>query len=163
MTIAEQAEKYLGRTKESLQMLCTEWCAEFVMRVIKDAEPAQISVTSISCNEMLANMRKSADWYEPEDPPKRGDVLFFDWDRIDEARPLDHVGIITGYLDGIVSYINGNGNSRYAVTKQTIDIDSLNLNEKHPCIYMRLKSSQEPVTNIVTIEGRKYRVSFEEV
>lgn len=162
MNYASTAEKYLGATRSMLHMQCTEWCAEFVMKVIRETTPDQIGVCSISCNDMLANMRKSGAWYEPEDPPMRGDILFFDWDRINEAKPLDHVAVVTGYLDGIVSYINGNGNSRESVTKQTIDIDSLNLNESYPCIYMRLKSD-EAITNIVTIDGRKYRVTFEEV
>lgn len=163
---ADRAESYLGKSRSELGMQCQEWCAEFVSKVIAQETPAQKSITSISCSTMIDNMQKSDDWYEPEDEPQRDDIIFFDWNRVEEGKNFDHVGVITGYSGKYVTYVNGNGDSAQYVTRQSIHIDKLHLNEKYPCKYMRRKPAAAPAVsseNIVMIAGRKYKITFEEV
>lgn len=161
---AEKAVEYVGKDRTELKMTCEQWCAEFVSKVIYEVSPDQADVISVSCNTMFNDMNNSKDWYEPEGLPERGDILFFDWDRKAEARPLDHVAVIEDYHNGIVTYINGNGDSSKYVTRQSISFAALNLNGEYPCVYMRRVPKTEALPdNIVTVSGHKYRVTFEEV
>lgn len=79
-----------------------DWCAEFVSWVIdhSDIPDGAKTVTSISCNYMINAMRNNQYWYEPDDAPQVGDIVFFDWNGADDdlasTKPLDHVGVIIG-------------------------------------------------------------------
>lgn len=103
MNIAEIAIKCNDKSRADLGLnKSVDWCAEFVSKVITDSDihPDAKTVTSISCNDMINAMRKSQYWYEPDDAPKVGDIVFFDWNGADDdlasTKPLDHVGVIIG-------------------------------------------------------------------
>ena len=119
--IVERANAIVGKSRDQLGMSGTyAWCAHTVSNIFRYV--GINNMYDLSCTRMQAKMDASSEWSEPEDNPIPGDVIFFDWDHVIEALPLDHVGIVTGYSNGIITYVNGNGNSSYYVTRQTISI-----------------------------------------
>lgn len=123
--IAQLAENAVGKNREQVNCKGSyAWCAKFVSNILKDAG---INIDTYSCTEMFNTMKsRPLEWNEPDDYPARGDVIFFDWDRVQEEKPLDHVGIVThfDYLTKTVTYVNGNGSNADYVTKQTMNIGS---------------------------------------
>lgn len=124
--IAKTAENAIGKNREQVNCKGTyAWCARFVSNMLIDAGIKGIDTAS--CTDMFHAMKsKPVEWFEPDDYPERGDVIFFDWDRINEEKPLDHVGIVTAFdhLAKRVHYVNGNGNNPDRVTKQDISISN---------------------------------------
>lgn len=123
--IAQLAENAVGKNRE--QVGCKgsfAWCARFVSNILKEVG---INIDTYSCTEMFKTMKsRPLEWSEPDDYPTRGDIIFFDWDRIDEEKPLDHVGIVThfDYLTKTVTYVNGNGSNSDYVTQQEMSISN---------------------------------------
>lgn len=120
--IVKAAESFIGKSRDEVNCSGSHaWCANFVSEILKRCD---IELYDLSCTSMQRRMSQSEDWDEPENYPQPGDVIFFDWDHINESRPLDHVGIVTKFKDYVVTYVNGNGSSRTQVTEQTISIDN---------------------------------------
>ena len=115
-SIAKIAENNIGKNRE--QVGCKgsyAWCAHFVGNVLDAAGVKTIkgfeTRNMYSCSEMWDLMKKDPlNWDEPDDYPERGDILFFDWDKVNEEKPLDHVGVIVDFdrLTGTIEYVNGN-------------------------------------------------------
>lgn len=124
--IATVAEADVGKSRNEVGCAGTHaWCANYVSEVLRRCG---IDMYDYSCTSMQRKMSESDEWSEPEDRPKRGDVLFFDWDRDPtEVRPLDHVGIITNITGDNIAYVNGNGSSDAYVTRQCISFTSKNI------------------------------------
>ena len=130
--IATLAENALGKNRE--QVGCKgnyAWCAHFVGLILDAAGLHTIkgfeTKNMYSCTEMQRLMKNDPlVWDEPEDYPERGDVIFFDWDKIEEEKPLDHVGIVVEFdhVAKRVYYINGNGSNENYVTKEDISISN---------------------------------------
>ena len=101
------------------------WCAMFVSHVLNIVGIGE-GVTTDSCTLMQRYMSESADWSEPDDWPIPGDYIFFDFDNKKEERPLDHVGICVGFDNDTlqITYVNGNGDSSYYVTKEEINVNA---------------------------------------
>ena len=99
------------------------WCAHYVSEVLRYVGVKNMYDTS--CTRLQAKMDASVEWSEPDDM-QPGDILFFDWDKIIEPLPLDHVSIVVDYdaKSGKITYVNGNGSSSLLVTKQTMNINS---------------------------------------
>ena len=129
--IAQEAEKRIGMNRFNLEYKCEETCAEGVSDVLNTVSSISnndgLNVTSVSCNTMYSNMTQSPNWYEPNDWMIRGDVIFFDWNLIDEDRPLDHVGIVVSTNENDVTYANINGSSHNTWTLQTMNKNSCNI------------------------------------
>ena len=147
--IATIAGTFLGKTKEEVGIKkSVEWCAEFVSIVLEKSDIKGNKPESISCNDLIAQMRNSEFWYEPQDNPQRNDVIFFDWNRqSDGGKPLDHVGIITKYENGYVTYIDGNSGDGKRVLIHTIPISSLRFSGKYQDYYMRYREIETPENN----------------
>lgn len=121
--IAKLAEECVGKNRKDVESAGEHaWCANFVSFVLKKCD---IDLWDLSCTSMQKRMKASKDWSEPDDWPKRGDVIFFDWDQKKEEKPLDHVGIVVDYDAEyqMITYINGNGDSNEKVTRQSIVCD----------------------------------------
>lgn len=126
--IAKTSEKAIGKNRE--QVGCKgsyAWCAHFVGLILDAAGIKTIkgfdTRNMYSCTEMQRLMKDDVlNWDEPNDYPERGDILFFDWDKIAEEKPLDHVAIVVDFdrLTGNIEYVNGNGSNTDYVTKQSI-------------------------------------------
>lgn len=129
--LAHEAEKRIGKTRFELDYKCEETCAEGATDVLntvaKTTENSGLNVGSVSCNTMYANMSQSPDWYEPSGWMERGDYIFFDWNLVEEDRPLDHVGIVLSVNENEVTYANINGSSHNTWTIQTIRKNSCNI------------------------------------
>ena len=129
--LAMEAEKRIGKTRFELDYKCEETCAEGATDVLNTV--AEISgndglkVGSTSCNTMYANMTQSPYWYEPIDWMIRGDYIFFDWNLIEEEKPIDHVGIVLSVNETEVTYANINGSSHNSWTIQTMKKNSCNI------------------------------------
>lgn len=123
--IVVRANNTIGLNRDQLGMSGTyAWCAHYVSNVLRYVGIEHMYDTS--CTKLQAKMDDAKDWDEPNDDPIPGDILFFDWDHIDEPLPLDHVGIVTAYDPATkkITYVNGNGSSSYIVTKQEMRSDS---------------------------------------
>ena len=124
--IAKLAEQAIGKNREQVNCGGTyEWCARFVSNILTAA--GVDGINTFSCTEMFNTMKnKPLEWSEPDDYPERGDIIFFDWDRKIEEKPLDHVGIVTDFdhLAKRVYYVNGNGENRNIVTRQDMSISN---------------------------------------
>lgn len=129
--IALESEKRIGMNRFDLEYNCEETCAEGVTDVLdticRDTGNGGLNVGSISCNTMYANMSQSQYWYEPNDYMIRGDIIFFDWDRIPEDKPLDHVGIVVSVTENDVTYANINGSNHNVWTLQTMSKTNINI------------------------------------
>lgn len=112
------------------------WCAHYVSEVLRYVGVKNMYDTS--CTRLQAKMDASVEWSEPDDM-QPGDILFFDWDKIIEPLPLDHVAIVVDYdaKSGKITYVNGNGSSSLLVTKQT-----MNINSKYIQYWMRYVGDQ---------------------
>jgi len=123
--IVARAQALVGQSRNQVGCAGTHaWCAHFVSNVLRYI--GIDDMYDLSCTSMQCKMAKSPKWSEPDDNPKPGDILFFDWDHIIEERPLDHVGIVVSFdaKDGTITYVNGNGSSSYYVTRQTINVNN---------------------------------------
>lgn len=139
--IATIAGTFLGKTKEEVGIKkSVEWCAEFVSIVLEKSSIKGNKPCSISCNELISQMRKSEFWYEPQDDPQRNDIIFFDWNRQpDGGKPLDHVGIVTSYGNEYITYIDGNSGDGKRVSIHTIPISALRFSGQYQDYYMRYR------------------------
>lgn len=149
--IATIAGTFLGKTKEEVGIKKSiEWCAEFVSIVLEKSDIKGNKPCSISCNELIAQMRNSEFWYEPQDDPQRNDIIFFDWNRQnDGGKPLDHVGIITKYENGYITYIDGNSGDGKKVSIHTIPISALRFSGQYQDYYMRYREIETAENNKV--------------
>ena len=152
--IALEAEKRIGMNRFDLDYSCEETCAEGVSDVLNTVATTSsnegLKVGSCSCNTMYANMTKSDSWYEPDDYMKRGDIIFFDWDRIPEEKPLDHVGICLSVNGNEMKYANINGSNHNEWTIQTMLIDNINI-----AYWLRYISPEPQTTPVVNETPRE--------
>lgn len=146
--IAIEAEKRIGMSRFDLNYKCEETCAEGVSDVLRNVfsnNNLEGLCTSYSCNTLYADMTESPYWYEPDDWMIRGDILFFDWDRITEDKPLDHVAIVTDVDGDTITYMNINGSNHNIWTMQTIN--KYNCNIAYWLRYINPTPTTEPTTS----------------
>lgn len=130
--IVARANAIVGMSRDQLGLSGSfAWCAATISGILRFV--GIDDMFDYSCNSMTAKMKADSKWTDPEDI-QSGDIIFFDWNGRNDpeyyTRPIDHVGVVVGYdsKSGIVTYVNGNGNDSYRVTKQTININN-------SCIY----------------------------
>jgi Putative peptidoglycan-binding domain-containing protein len=104
------------------------WCATFVSAIAIECKLTDIIPVECGCGYMIALYKKIGRWREDEHyVPKAGDVIFYDWQdgkdfaTTDNLGAPDHVGIVTGAADGIISVIEGNKND--AVAFRTVAVN----------------------------------------
>lgn len=104
------------------------WCATFVSAIAIECGFSDIIPVECGCGYMISAYKKLGRWREDENyTPKAGDVIFYDWDdrkdfaNTDDKGAPEHVGIVTGVADGIISVIEGNKND--AVTFRTVQVN----------------------------------------
>lgn len=135
--IVARANAIVGMTRNQLGMPGNyAWCAHTVSEVLR-----YVGINDpydLSCTRMKYKMAASENWDEPDGKPIPGDIIFFDWDHLQEELPLDHVAIVVAMEGNTVVYVNGNGNDSFRVTKQRIDLDN-------PCVayWMRYVGDEE--------------------
>ena len=155
--IVARANQIVGMSRNQLGLAGSfAWCAGTVSEVLKYV--GINDMYDLSCTYMQAKMARSPKWDEPDDNPKPGDILFFDWDHIIEERPLDHVGIVVAFnaKDGTITYVNGNGNSSFYVTKQTINVNNSSISYWMRYIGDETTEVKEPEIKELPKTERKY-------
>ena len=104
------------------------WCATFVSAIAIECGLTDIMPVECGCAYMIARYKALGRWREDENyTPKAGDVIFYDWQdgadyaTTDNTGSPEHVGIVTGAVDGIISVIEGNKND--AVAFRTVAVN----------------------------------------
>ena len=130
--IVARANAIVGMSRYQLGMSGTyAWCAHTVSNILKYV--GINDMYDLSCSYLKNKMSADPKWSEPDDYPIPGDIIFFDWDREADpeyyTKPLDHVGVVTKFDPKTltVTYVNGNGSSPIYVTRQTINVESVNV------------------------------------
>lgn len=127
--IVKYAKSDVGKSRDEVGCPGTyAWCAAYVSSVLNRAGIGD-DVADTSCTLMQKKMSENENWSEPDDCPKAGDIIFFDWDHdTSEQRPLDHVGICTRFDNTTfdIIYVNGNGSSPHYVTEQVLNLYAKN-------------------------------------
>lgn len=155
MTPAEYALSITGKSRFDLNLTESgEWCAETVSHIMKKTVDPQGKFKNMSCNKMMDLMQNSDEVYEPDDMIKASDFLFFDHDRdrdpLRDSKPLDHVAVVVQVdPDGMIWYVDGNGDSTNLIKKRRRHISSFNFTCKYPDFYMRFKCLETPAPELM--------------
>ena len=97
----------------STRMLSTwPWCAAFVSTVSLQCGLRDIMPTECGCPSMIRLYQELGRWIEDDAyTPSPADVIFYDWQDTgygDNVGQSDHVGIVVGCTDGMMTIIEGN-------------------------------------------------------
>lgn len=88
------------------------WCAAFVSTVSLQCGLRDIMPTECGCPPMIRLYQELGRWIEDDaHVPSPGDVIFYDWNDSgvgDNIGQSDHVGIVVGCTDGMMTIIEGN-------------------------------------------------------
>ena len=88
------------------------WCAAFVSTVSLQCGLRDIMPTECGCPSMIRLYQVIGRWTENDAyVPSPGDVIFYDWNDSgvgDNVGQPDHVGIVVGCTDGMMTIIEGN-------------------------------------------------------
>lgn len=87
---------------------CWAWCAAFISTIAKESGNDDIIPRSTSCNEQIRVFKERGMWLGTTTDIQPGDIIYYDWDRIAESRPADHVGIVVEVNGNNVKVIEGN-------------------------------------------------------
>ena len=88
------------------------WCAAFVSTVSLQCGLRDIMPTECGCPSMIRLYQEIGRWIEDDAyVPSPADVIFYDWQDSgvgDNVGQSDHVGIVVGCTDGMMTIIEGN-------------------------------------------------------
>jgi len=88
------------------------WCAVFVSAVAVKLGYTDIIPTECSCTRMIAALKAMDAWDERDNRvPNPGELIFYNWEAPatgDDHTDADHVGIVEGVQNGIITVIEGN-------------------------------------------------------
>lgn len=88
------------------------WCAAFVSTVSLQCGLRDIMPTECGCPSMVRLYQELGRWIEDDAyVPSPADVIFYDWQDTgygDNVGQPDHVGIVVGCTDGMITIIEGN-------------------------------------------------------
>lgn len=117
-----KAESYIGANyKHFCNQFgggCWAWCAAFISTIGKESGNTDIIPWSTSCNAQIAEFKKKGRWLGKTKDIQTGDIIYYDWDFLDEPLPADHVGLVVNVSGNTVTVIEGNkGNAANQYTK----------------------------------------------
>ena len=108
----EKAKSYIGYNykhfTEAFGGGCWAWCAATVSVIGKESGNADCIPWSTSCNAQIDVFKKEGRWLGITTDIREGDILYYDWDKIAESRPADHVGIVIAVRGNEVDVFEGN-------------------------------------------------------
>ena len=84
-----------------------EWCACFISWLAKKLDITNIIPVDMSCNSQISKFKNMGVWHTDRNF-QSGDIIYYDWDRLGDSRPADHVGIIEKVNSTILTVIEGN-------------------------------------------------------
>ena len=84
-----------------------EWCACFISWLAEKLGITDIIPVDMSCNSQISKFKNLSVWHTDRNF-QSGDIIYYDWDRLGDSRPADHVGIIEKVNSTILTVIEGN-------------------------------------------------------
>lgn len=120
--LIEKARSYIGYNWQhfcnAFGIGCTPWCAAFTSVMGRESGNGDIIPWSISCNAQIQWFKDHGCWLGVTTDIRDGDYIYYDWNKIAEAKPADHVGIVESVNGDTVVVIEGNkGDAPSSVTK----------------------------------------------
>lgn len=120
--LIEKARSYIGYNWQhfcnAFGIGCTPWCAAFSSVMGRESGNGDIIPWSISCNAQIQWFKDHGCWLGVTTDIRDGDYIYYDWNKIAEAKPADHVGIVESVNGDTVVVIEGNkGDAPSSVTK----------------------------------------------
>lgn len=129
------------------------WCAIFVSACAVKCGATDIIPTECSCGNMITLMKNKGIWIEDDNiTPKKGDVIFYDWDKKD-GWP-EHVGIVEKVSGKTITVIEGNKSD--AVGRRTITVVNASIRGYGRPKYKKSTSSGSSTsssTGKITVDG----------
>lgn len=87
-----------------------EWCACFISWLAEKLDITDIIPVDMSCNSQIAKFKALGVWHTDRNF-QSGDIIYYDWDRLGDSRPADHVGIVEKVSNEKLTVIEGNNGS----------------------------------------------------
>lgn len=87
-----------------------EWCACFISWLAEKLGITDIIPVDMSCNSQIAKFKDIGVWHTDRNF-QSGDIIYYDWDRLGDSRPADHVGIVEKVSNEKLTVIEGNNES----------------------------------------------------
>lgn len=87
-----------------------EWCACFISWLAEKLGITDIIPVDMSCNSQIAKFKDIGVWHTDRNF-QSGDIIYYDWDRLGDSRPADHVGIVEKVSNEKLTVIEGNNGS----------------------------------------------------
>lgn len=150
--IVKKAESYLGYKEGSgnknqfstmMGRPAEAWCADFVCAVFKMCNALDLITNSASCGVMIRGAKNNGTWHSGSSGIKKGDLVYFDFDRDGEQ---DHVGICYSATTYYVSCIEGNTSSGTSGSQSNGDgVYKRTRNKKYVLGFIRPKYDGETV------------------
>ena len=153
------SQAQLGKTGAQLNY-SEQWCADFVTDCARLANISAIPYNYASrggCiylyNYMVNNCGATV-----VSSPKKGDIVFFDWNGNKSASNLHHVAIVTSYSNNTVYLIGGNQGSEGTLSARKVTQTSYSINSKYIAKIVRPKynNSTTPPVNTDTTYFPRY-------
>ena len=107
LAIEQLGNNYTTYCKDMGYSYRIEWCACFISWLAKKLDITNIIPVDMSCNSQIAKFKNLGVWHTDKNI-QSGDILYYDWDRLGDSRPADHVGIVIKNTNGILTVIEGN-------------------------------------------------------
>ncbi len=84
-----------------------EWCACFISWLAEKLGITDIIPVDMSCNSQISKFKSMGVWHTDRNF-QSGDIIYYDWDRLGDSRPADHVGIVEKVAGNTLTVIEGN-------------------------------------------------------
>ena len=90
-----------------------EWCTCFISWLAEKLGITDIIPVDMSCNSQISKFKSMGVWHTDRNF-QSGDIIYYDWDKLGDSRPADHVGIVEKVSGNTLTVIEGNnGNFPY--------------------------------------------------
>ena len=87
---------------------CWYWCAAFISVIGNESGNGNIIPWETTCQYQINWFKEHGRWLGKTKDVRIGDIIYYDWNHIDEPRPADHVGIVAGVNGTTLIVIEGN-------------------------------------------------------
>ena len=84
-----------------------EWCACFISWLAEKLGITDIIPVDMSCNSQIKKFKNMGVWHTDRNF-QSGDIIYYDWDRLGDSKPADHVGIVEKVVGNTLTVIEGN-------------------------------------------------------
>ena len=84
-----------------------EWCACFISWLAEKLGITDIIPVDMCCNSEISKFKNMGVGHIDRNF-QSGDIIYYDWDRLGDSRPADHVGIVEKVAGNALTVIEGN-------------------------------------------------------